>query len=402
MAEQADDGLGTDGAPAPAGRTPQPSGFAADERLQELSQGLLSQRGVHHAIVAVESTDGSRRFVGCAGEANPDGTPVRADTPFFIASVTKLYVAATVMRLRERGEVDLDAVIAAYLPTALTAGLHRLGGVDRTDSITVRHLLGHTSGLPDYIEQRPRGGRSLIERLVSEGDMTCGIEEAVDITRRLTPHFPPQPRDARRPKARYSDTNYRLLMAIIERVTGRPLHRVFEELLFGPLGLRRTYLPGHEPPDLAVAPATLWFGDRPLEIPRALASLCDLYSTAGDSIRFLRGLMRGEIFEDPATLGAMQERWVRFGFPVDAAALRAPGWPIEYGLGMMRYRLPRALTPGRRMPAVIGHTGSTGCWLFYCPELEVLLSGTVDQATGGAVPYRLVPRILRALEASPD
>ena len=103
----------------------------------------------------------------------------------------------------------------------------------------------------------------------------------------------------------------------------------------------------------------------------------------------------------------MQSEWRRFGLPRDAAALRVPSWPIEYGLGVMRFhdplfklveRLPRLIRPIYPAPAVVGHSGSTGSWLFYCPELELLMSGTVDQAMAGRVPYRLVPRILKAVE----
>jgi len=278
-------------------------------------------------------------------------------------------------------------------------GLHRLDGADYTEAITVRHLLGHTSGLPDYIEERPKGGRTFIERLVTGGDRAWSIDETVGIVRDcLTPHFPPQPAGARRPKARYSDTNYQLLMAIIEAVTAQPLHQVLEELLFRPLNLRHTWMPGSAPLDPTPAPATLWFGDQPLDLPLAMRSFRDLYSTAGDTLAFLRALLRGKVFEDSSTLSRMQQRWNRFGFPLDRAALRVPGWPIEYGLGMMRFRLPRVFTPLRPMPAVFGHTGSTGVWLFHCPELDVLLSGTVDQATAGSVPFRLVPEILRIVE----
>jgi len=360
----------------------------------------MAQPGVQHAIMAVESAEGSFRWVSCAGDANPDGTPIRADTPFFIASVTKLYIAAAIMKLHERGRVGLDESISAYLSPALIGGLHRLGGEEYTDTITVRHLLGHTSDLPDYIGERPRGGRTLLERLVSEGDMACGIAEVVSIVRQLTPHFPPQPRSAKRSRARYSDTNYRLLIAIIETVTTSPLHRAFEELLFRPIDLRHTYLPGHAPLGLATAPATLWCNNQPLELPLALGSLGDLYSTVDDTIRFLRALIRGEVFDDSTTLAAMQECWIRFGFPLDAAALRIPGWPIEYGLGLMRFRLPRVFTLGYQMPTVLGHTGSTGSWLLHCPRLNVLLSGTVDQVTAGAVPYRIVPKVLRIIESS--
>jgi len=371
-----------------------------EERLQYLLQRLMAQPGVQHAIMAVESADGSFRWVGCAGDANPDGTPMRVDTPFFIASVTKLYIAAAIMKLHERGRVGLDESICAYLSPVLIGGLHRLGGEEYTDTITVCHLLGHTSGLPDYIGERPKGGRTLLERLVSEGDMAYGIDEVVRIVRQLTPHFPPQPRNAKRRKARYSDTNYRLLIAIIETVSALPLHRAFQDLLFRPLGLRHTYLPGHAPLGLATAPATLWFNNQPLELPLAMGSFGDLYSTVDDTIRFLRALMCGEVFDDSTTLATMQESWIRLGFPLDAAALRIPGWPIEYGLGLMRFCLPRVFTLGYQMPTVLGHTGSTGSWLFHCPRLNVFLSGTVNQITAGAVPYRIVPRVLRVLESS--
>jgi hypothetical protein len=105
--------------------------------------------------------------------------------------------------------------------------------------------------------------------------------------------------------------------------------------------------------------------------------------------------MAGEVFEKPTTLASMQQRWNRFGLPLDRAALRSPAWPIEYGLGIMRFRVPWVFTPLHPMPAVLGHTGSTWCWLFYCPDKELLLAGSVDEVTAGALPYRLVPRVLK-------
>jgi CubicO group peptidase (beta-lactamase class C family) len=151
----------------------------------------------------------------------------------------------------------------------------------------------------------------------------------------------------------------------------------------------------------------LWAGDRPLEIPLMLQSSWGIYSTAEDTLTFLRALTTGAVFDDPSTLALMQQCWKRFGLPLDRAALRSPSWPIEYGLGIMRFHdpilrllghLPRVIRPMYPAPAVIGHTGSTGSWLFYCPDLDLLLSGTVDQAAAGIVPYRFVPRILQAVD----
>ncbi len=370
-------------------------------RLQALLEDIVSRPQIRHAIMAVEDGSGAFRWLGALGDADLDGRPMQADTPFMIASVSKMYIASAILRLYERGDVGLDESLLAYLPETLVGGLHRLGGVDYTAAITIRHLLGHTSGLPDYIEERPKGGQSLVERLLQEGDMAWGIDEVVRIVRdELRPHFRPQPMEAKRIKARYSDTNYRLLIAILETVTGQSQQQVFEELLLRPLDLRHTYLPGHSPLDPAPAPATLWFGDEPLDIPLALASFGDLYCTIQDTLSFLRALLSGEVFDDPATFDLMQSQWNRFGLPRDQAALRSPGWPIEYGLGLMRFRLPRILTPRYTPPAVIGHSGSTGTWLFYCPQLDLLLSGAVDQGTAGAVPYRLIPQMLRVLDSA--
>lgn len=363
--------------------------------IQGLLQQIVAPKHIHNAVIAVETMDRSFRWVGAAGDAHPDGSPMLVDTPFCIASVTKLYIAGAILKLHERGLVRLDQPISTYLPQALIGGLHRLGGVDYTDHITLHHLLSHTSGLPDYFEDRPKGGRNLIERLM-EQDFTFGIEDIVRLTRELPPHFPPQPLDEKRRKVRYCDTNYQLLYATIEAVTGQSRHAAFTELLYQPLGLEHTWHPGARPD--APEPATLWFGEKPAHIPLGLRSFGDLISTADDMLRFMRRLIRGEVFDNPATLELMMGRWHTFGFSFSLAPL-SPNWPIQYGLGMMRFQMPRLFSPFRPTPAVVGHTGATGSWLFYCVEQDVLLAGTVNQASAGAAPFRIVPKILAALES---
>jgi len=372
---------------------------ALAHRLSGVVEELLARREIRHAVVAIESGDQSFRWSAAVGEADPTGRPMTVDTPFFLASITKLYIATLVLKLRERAYLNLDFPIFQYLPRALTVGLHHMVGVDRTRQITVRHLLGHTSGLPDWLEDYPKQGPSFIERLFEGEDRTVDIRVVTEVVRKeLTPHFTPQILYSERVKARYSDTNYQLLIAIVEGVRRKPIAELYEELFFRPLGLRNSWHPSRAPLAPSPPPSTLWVGDEPLDRPLLLASVGDLYGTATDSIAFLRALLSGVLFEDEATLALMTARWNRFGFPTDRAALRSPGWPIEYGLGIMRFRLPRLLTPLRAVPEVIGHTGSTGSWLFHAPKLDLYLAGTVDQATAGALPYRLVPKLLRILE----
>ena len=371
------------------------------DRLQELLSDLASRTSIQQAIIALESGDRSFRWIGATGETDSEGTQVREETPFFLASIDKLFNATIVMKLSESGRLDLDDAICTYLPNTLTRGLHQLGGVDYSERITIRHLLSHTSGLADWLEDYPKGGPSLIDRVLDEGDMALTIEDVAAVVRdQLKPHFPPQDPAAKRRKARYSDTNYMLLIGIIEVLTGQPLPQVHEEMLFEPLGLRHTYFPGlSEPIDPTPEPMILRAKGRPLHIPDLMRSVRGMYSTAADTLTFLRQFVRNKVFQDPGTLASMQKQWNRFGFPLDRVALRSPGWPIEYGLGIMRFRLPRAFTPLHPMPPVLGHTGSTGCWLFYCPQWDMLLSGSVDEVTAGAVPYRVVPKILKILHS---
>ena len=65
----------------------------------------------------------------------------------------------------------------------------------------------------------------------------------------------------------------------------------------------------------------------------------------------------------------------------------------------MRFAPSRALAGGRRLPGLVGHTGSTGSWLWHCPQLGLMLAGTVDQGTAVTVPFRPVPNALAGLAA---
>jgi D-alanyl-D-alanine carboxypeptidase len=376
----------------PASRPAQARAMA---RFEDLIHQLSSRRHVRHALLAVEAGDRSFGWGGARGDARPDGTPMEVDTLFPLASITKLYTATVVLRLVEQGSLDLDASLETYLPGL--GVLHHRDGADHTAELTPRHLLTHTSGLPDYYLDVPKGGRSFHQRLVEEGDRRYSLDEVLDVVRALPARFPPQPlASGRKVKARYSDTNFQLLGATVEQVTGLSYGQALAEHVLGPLGLARTHLAGQVPSGEPVA--SIWSGEEHLEIAEALVSMAPeggLIATAGDVLRFARALFSGEVFDDPTTLDAMHAHWYRFGFPRDRAAVMAPGWPIEYGLGVMRFQAPRLLSPLRRTPPVFGHTGASASWLFHEPELDVTFVGTLGQTNAAGVPFRLVPRVLR-------
>ncbi len=366
-------------------------------RLEQLLQKSSSYRKVRHVVLGAGAIDGSWEWSDATGEANPDGAPMAPDTPWFLASVTKLYIASVVLRLHEQGLIDLGAPIPGYLPDGLKTGLHVRDGVDRTAEITVTHLLAHATGLPDSLVEHRKGERGLVTE-IEAGDVAFTFEEAVERIRSLTPHFPPSDLTRDRPKLRYSDTNYQLLMVIAEQASGQSMGELHRKLLFAPLGLRHTWFPGDQPLGEAGQPATPWLGDWPLQDrPMALRSLGDLFSTTGDVLSFGRALFSGRVFTDPTTGALMRRRFHRFGFPRSVASIASPAWPIEYGLGMMRFAPSRAVAMGRRLPALLGHTGSTASWLWYSPPLGLLLAGTADQATKAALPFRAIPMALHGL-----
>jgi D-alanyl-D-alanine carboxypeptidase len=373
----------------------------ARDGLDACLERLVARPDVAHATFAVRRGDGSFAWCGALGEARADGSPMTVDTTYFVASVDKLVTATAVFLLAERGSLDLDASMLAYLPAGLGAGLHVMGGTDRSDRVSVRHLLSHTSGLADYLEDRPKGGRSLVEETLARGDAGWSREAAfARVREQLRPHFPPQ--DLTRPTARaqYCDTNYLALKTILEVVEGRHVADVYRSLVFEPLRMDATWVASHDDPqrERISAAAMLWAGAQPFDAPATLRSTYAMYSTLDDQSALLRGLVEGRLFGgDPGAFERMARPFRRFRQGFDTAALRRPGWPIEYGHGVMRFELPRLLAPFSRPPAVFGHTGSTGSWAFHCPALDVDLVGTVDQVNAGPLPFRSVGRWLRAL-----
>ena len=370
-----------------------PESEALADQLEAILQEMAAMKNIPNALMAVEKMDKSFSWVGATGDAQPDGPEMHVDTPYNIASVTKLYIASTVLKLYERSLIQLDQPMMTYLPEGVVEKLHQLSEVDFVEQITVQHLLSHSSGLPEYLEDRPKGGRGFVEGIL-EADHAFTLEDILDFIRDLPPHFPLQPLDAPKQKVRYCDTNFQLLIAMIEAVTGVSLHEAFSTNLYQPLGLENTYHPGTRA-DVA-EPAGLWVDDKPANIPLALRSFGDIYSTVDDQLSFMRALMQGEVFDSPETLQRMMAHWNTFGFSLNPVRL-SPGWPIEYGLGMMRFKIPRLFSPFRSVPTVVGHSGSTGSWLFYCEELDLLLAGTVNQLSAGAVPFRFIPKILQAV-----
>lgn len=387
-------------APRTGGARPEGGAAEAAHRLEAVVARLAAHRGVGHVAFAVRRGDGSFLWRGAAGVAGADGAPMTVGTPYFVASIDKLLIATAAFRLAEDGRLDLDARLVDVLDTARVARLHVRDGIDRTQRLTVRHLLTHTSGLADHLEDRPPGGRSLVDELLADGDRSWSDDEAIARVReRLRPHFPPQDLRDPRARARYSDTNYLLLGQVVAAAAGRPVEAALRALVLEPLGLHATFVTSaaDPKPERTAGAAAPFAAGRPLALPRALAALRSVYATLDDQLALVRAFVDGRPFADPGTFARMAQGFRRFGPPRDAAALRQPSWPIEYAHGVMRFRTPAWLPPFRRRPTVLGHTGSTGSWAFHCPELDLDLVGSVDEVSAGPLPFRALASWFDAL-----
>jgi CubicO group peptidase (beta-lactamase class C family) len=132
------------------------------------------------------------------------------------------------------------------------------------------------------------------------------------------------------------------------------------------------------------------YGKQRVAIPRAMASVRadgGIVSTAGDGLAFLQAFMTGRLFP-LAYLDEMQRPW------------NAIFTPLQYGMGLMRFALPRYYTLFRVVPPMIGHSGASGAVLFYVPTLDLYVSGTVNQIKKRSLSYNLLTRLVMACQAA--
>ena len=224
--------------------------------------------------------------------------PIDVDTPLRIASNTKTFVAATVLRLWEQHRIDLDAPIDRLVAPETDQTL-RAGGYD-TGRITVRHLLSHSAGLYD-IGSDPR----YIERLKTNHSDRLSRADQI----RLMVEYS-HPLSEPGTKFQYSDGDYVILGEIVERLTGRNLAKaVRRELKLDRIGLSDAWWERFENPPAAGHPrARQYLGD--LDVTDVDPSM-DLYGGGGlvmsprDLATFFKALFDGRVFHSKRTLQEM-------------------------------------------------------------------------------------------------
>jgi D-alanyl-D-alanine carboxypeptidase len=279
-----------------------------------------------------EVRDGGRVWRGAAGVADVGtGRVVTADMRHRVGSITKTFTAAAVLQQVESGQIGLDTPIGHYLP-------HLVPG-ERGDAITVRMLIGHTSGLAEYL---PYAYPSL-KAFPLLADTT---PESLD-DNRLTRFHPieliemgvtaPAVGAPGGTPGVYSNTNYLLLCQLLELVTGTTAEKCITQNVIERARLRDTELPGGsyvDGPHSQMYEA--WFGM--IDPPRDysvydmswVGPAASLISTVADLNRFFGRLLAGEIVNQ-SSLAQMQRT-----VPV----VSQEGKIIDYGLGLHKREVP--------------------------------------------------------------
>ena len=362
--------------------SPAPDNLGND--LQSIvSQLVQKDKSVKNCVLSLAKGDSSFSWSGAAGVASQDrNVPMTGDTPIYIASVTKLYTAAAVMRLYEMGALSLDDPMSKYLPDTIIRGIHVYKGKDFSNEITIGQLLSHSSGIADYYSEKGKDGKSLFDLFLENPGRLWSVDQTIERARKdLTPNFAPGMGTS------YSDTNFQLLGKVIEAITGKPLDIVYETFFFAPLGLEHTWLVGHSKGQTGT-PADVFYKDTNINKVRSNGSYWadgGIVSTAKEMIIFLKTLNEGRIIRRD-TLNLMHS-WRKWHFPLD------------YGYGTMHFRLPRILGAIIKVQPLWGHSGSTGSFLYYSEDLDLYMAGTINQTESQSKPFVLLIKAIRLVRA---
>jgi D-alanyl-D-alanine carboxypeptidase len=339
--------------------------ISKSERLSPTFTSILGQElsaEMPGTLAAVWVPKQGIKWYGAAGLNEVSSqTHLAVNHQFRIASVTKTFVAAAILRLWEDQKLSLDDPIEKYISTEHAAILRR-GAYDPA-KITIRHLLHHSSGLFDHTHTSTYmpavvGNPShqwtrteQLEELVKGGKPVGQIGE----------------------KFSYSDTGYILLGEVVEKLTQKTLNKAIQDLLnFPKLGLKKTWFEGAEPQrsenrihqymdgmdTYQISPSVDYYGGG------------GLLSTSEDLARFFYNLFHHRIFKQKTTLDTM------------LSAVQYASKPrMDYRMGIFKMNVQDL--------EVYTHTGFWGTQVAYVPSLDASIALNYSQiwkAPGGMAP----------------
>lgn len=330
-----------------------------NSRLDALAADIIEDHPeIPSLFITVSAPKAGIEPVTSAGWRSEPETPDGAAGTFRIASVTKVFTAATILRLAEQGKLQLTDPISAHI-APLSVQQLQSDGYD-PDQILVRQLMDHTAGIYDYA-MSPQFLDAIFKdtsrRWTRAEQVAFAVADGEPLSEPGT-------------RFSYSDTGYILLGEIIERTSGMPMAEAVAALNgFDTHGLNATYFETLEDvPEGAPARVKQYLGD--VDTTNWDPSF-DLYggggliSTTDDLARYFRLLLRGDLFEDKSTLAMALLRPF-----ADAAENAAPHAAL--------LTLSKA---GNHL--CWSHGGFFGTLVVYCPDVDITVAVAVNANTGG-------------------
>ncbi|GGG03460.1 hypothetical protein GCM10010912_55180 [Paenibacillus albidus] len=313
-------------------------------RQQTGLQVLVESKGFHYSFTAGSISAGN-------------GATIAPNQPFHTASIGKVFTAVLIMKLAEQGQLSIHDPLTAYLPGTALTNLFVYKGTDYAEQVTLKQLLGHTSGVADYLEDPVSGSPAFLELLVSNPGRFWTPDQLVDFTRQHQ-----QATGIPGTRYHYSDTGYILLGQIIEAVTGASFSANLHKEIFGPLQMDDSYLmfysEPHNQPKLQIQ--DIWLNGTEISTYQSLS--CDwagggIITTPKDLMIFQKKLRNGQLLR-PDSLREMESFSHKFRTG------------LHYGLGMMEVRFEEFFFMLKGLPRLKGHIGILATHMFSYPDSD--------------------------------
>lgn len=322
-----------------------------ETRLQAMIDSVYSANPASVGLmIHVESPEFGISWSGASGYPYKDAkTKLEPDQPALIASNIKPFVSATILRLVEKGKLSIDQSIN-HLLSENTSNLFKQGGYN-LDSITIQHLLSHTSGIQNYANQ------NYIDFIDSNKNYRWTRDEQLELTIKTG-----APLGNPGTTFNYADANYLLLTEIIEQTTKKPFYDAMRQLLhYKSLGLNNTWMPTLEekPARTKTLVHQYWgvngWDSYDIDISVDLYGGGGIACTASDLANFMHRLFNYEIIKDTAIFNL-----------IFTEILTNDPEPSNYFLGLASYEYQGF--------EAYGHSGFWGTLGLYFPEIKTSIA----------------------------
>lgn len=339
---------------------------------QDFSSVFESELGENKAgiSVSIQSGDDSFSWSGAAGFADiKTEEKLKPNQTFRIASVTKTYVAASILRLMELGVLNLDDPISKHISAAHAAILSKDYNLDE---ITIRQILRHSAGFFDHTH-----AAEFFDTILKDPShawtRTEQFQMGVD---KGDPIGPPGKQFS------YSDTGYVILGELIEKYTGKNLDGGIKELLkLEEKGLERTDFEGEDPITDQLRIHQYFQGMDTYQFSPTM----DYFGGGGflsnteELVDFFQLLFQGKIFDDPKTLDTMLEH-----VTYENKAT------MDYQMGMYRVKIGDY--------EAYCHSGFWGTMVAFIPEKDMYLAANYSSGWKGSAVAPVLVKMIKEME----